>query len=69
MRAAPMNTILLLSSCTLSFTGSTANSGSVPTMMSRIRRRAGGTGVGVLWRAMSRTPKTSSRTMSLISLQ
>ena len=34
------------SPCTALRMGSTANSGSVPMMMSRISRRAGGTGVG-----------------------
>ena len=52
-----------------SLTGSTTNRGSVPTMMSRISRRAGGMGVGVVPRARSRTPQISSAIISRMSCQ
>ena len=46
-RAPATKYILLANPSTRSWTGSTKNRGSVPTMMSRISRRAGGTGLGV----------------------
>ena len=54
---------------TRSLMGSTTSSGRVPTMISRIIRRAGGTGVGVEPRARSRTPQKNSTTMSRTSSQ
>ena len=67
--APPTKNILSLRPCTALRMGSTANSGSVPTMMSRINRRAGGTGVGVVRCTRSPMPRNSSTTMSQISCQ
>ena len=67
--AAPTKYMLSPSPCTALRMGSTANSGSVPIMISRISRRAGGTGVGVVRCAKSRMPRKNSTTMSLMSLQ
>ena len=69
MSAAPIKAMLFESPCTASFTGSTTNSGSVPRMMSRISRRAGGTGFGVEWWIRSPAPRKNSSTMSLMSAQ
>ena len=69
IRAPATKYILSARPSTRSFTGSTTNSGNVPTMISRINRRAGGTGVGVEWWAKSLTPRKNSRTMSRMSSQ
>ena len=69
MRAPATKYILSARPSTRSFTGRTMSSGSVPTMMSRISRRAGGTGVGVVRWTKSLTPRKNSRTMSRMSLQ
>ena len=69
IRAPATKYILSARPSTKSFTGRTMNSGSVPTMMSKIRRRAGGTGVGVVRCARSLTPRKNSRTMPRMSAQ
>ena len=69
IRAPPMNSMLLLRPRTLSLMGSTANSGRVPRMISRISRRAGGRGLGVDRWARSPMPRKNSAIMSLMSFQ
>ena len=67
--APPMNSMLLDSPSTLSLMGSTANSGSVPRMISKISLRAGGRGLGVDRWARSPIPRKNSAIMSLMSCQ
>ena len=68
-RAMPMNTMLSPRACTFLWMGKMANRGSVPTMISNIIRRAGGTGVGVVPWTMSPTPRKNSCTISTTSPQ
>ena len=68
-RARPTTYRLLLSPSIQSLKGRITNSGSVPTITSRIIRRAGGTGVGVVPWIRSPIPRKNSRIISRISGQ
>ena len=67
--AAPTNSRLSDRPSMVSLMGRMANSGSVPTMISRISRRAGGTGAGVVPWIRSPTPRKNSTIISRISPQ
>ena len=68
-RAPPTTYRLLLSPSIQSLKGRITNRGRVPTITSRIIRRAGGTGVGVVPWTRSPMPRKNSRIMSRISGQ
>ena len=67
--AIPTKMVLLYSASTMWRKGRMTNSGSVPTMMSRISRRAGGTERGTVPWATSPIMRKNSRTISRMSSQ